>query len=169
MLRSKIQLGVLDKLLVDWLFIEKFGVRIFANFIVTGGQHLFVYFGSDQRLSALELFFIIFRSWVPMCICLGSCMNTAENVLILKRVESELAMITLTSKMVFLKLRAAEGYEGLRVLLSRPCRWIMSRKSLKNPSLHSLLKDCCFIRSFPVSSRLLRFYFWSSFNFFLFR
>ena len=122
MLRSKIQLGVLDKLLVDWLFIEKFGVRIFANFIVTGGQHLFVYFGSDQRLSALELFFIIFRSWVPMCICLGSCMNTAENVLILKRVESELAMITLTSKMVSLKLRAAEGYEGLRVLLSRPCR-----------------------------------------------
>lgn len=66
-----------------------------------------------------------------MCICLGSCMNTAENVLILKRVESELAMITLTSKMVFLKLRAAEGYEGLRVLLSRPCRWIMSLKSLK--------------------------------------
>ena len=81
MLRSKIQLGVLDELLIDWLFIEKFRVRVFANFIVTGGQHLFVYFGGDQRLSALELFFIIFRSWVPMCICLGSCMNTAENVL----------------------------------------------------------------------------------------
>ena len=68
-----------------------------------------------------------------MCICLGSCMNTTENVLILKRVESELAMITLTSKMVFLKLLVAEGYEGLCVLLSRPCRWVMSRESLLNP------------------------------------
>ena len=66
-----------------------------------------------------------------MCICLGSCMNTTENGLILNKRARELAMITLTSKMVFLKLRAAEGYEGLRVLLSRPCRWIMSLKSLK--------------------------------------
>ena len=66
-----------------------------------------------------------------MCICLGSCMKTAENVLILKRRVRESAMKTLTSRMVFLKLLVAEGYEGLRVLLSRPCRWIMSLKSLK--------------------------------------
>ena len=54
-------------------------------------------------------------------------------------------MIKLTSKQVLLKLLAEEGYEGLYVLLSRPCRWIMRRKSLENTSL---LKVCCFIRIF---------------------